>query len=229
MASGIERTYPSVHWPLEPGGTVLVVIDQQNDFLHPDGWYARQGVDIEHMRATIEPTRALVEAARNRNVPVIWTQHGFTDAADAGLFLDMRPTLVEGGLRIGTWGYQVLDGLGARESDRYIQKNRLSAFFGSNLEIILRGLGAQTVLFAGVLTNQCVAATSKDAYFRDIKPIVVEEATGTTMPHLHESALEMIRVGWGGGQAPRPNLGRSRGFAAEQSMRGLATRTELTP
>ena len=109
----------------------------------------------------------------------------------------MRPTLAEGGLRIGTWGYDILDGLGATAEDRYIHKNRLSAFYGSNLEIVLRGLGATTVLFAGVLTNQCVAATSKDAYFRDIKPIVVEEATGTTMPHLHEPAIEMIRVGWG--------------------------------
>jgi isochorismate hydrolase len=42
-----------------------------------------------------------------------------------------------------------------------------------------------------------VAATSKDAYYRDIKPIVVEEATGTTLPHLHAPAIEMIQVGWG--------------------------------
>jgi nicotinamidase-related amidase len=55
---------------------------------------------------------------------------------------------------------------------------------------------AETVLFAGVLTNQCVAATSKDAMFRDFKPIVVEEATGTTLPHLHAPALEMMQVGW---------------------------------
>ncbi len=55
---------------------------------------------------------------------------------------------------------------------------------------------AETVLFAGVLTNQCVAATTKDAMFRDFKPIVVEEATGTTMPHLHDPAIEMMRVGW---------------------------------
>ena len=53
------------------------------------------------------------------------------------------------------------------------------------------------MLVTGVLTNQCVAATSKDAMFRDFKPIVVEECTGTTLPHLHEPALEMIRVGWG--------------------------------
>ena len=47
-----------------------------------------------------------------------------------------------------------------------------------------------------MLTNQCVAATSKDACFRDFKPIVVEECTGTTLPHLHEPAIEMMKVGW---------------------------------
>jgi nicotinamidase-related amidase len=52
------------------------------------------------------------------------------------------------------------------------------------------------VLIGGVLTNQCVAATSKDACFRDFKPIVVEECTGTTLPHLHEPAIEMMKVGW---------------------------------
>ena len=66
----------------------------------------------------------------------------------------------------------------------------------TNLEDVLRGLDVETVLIAGVLTNQCVAATSKDASFRDLKPIVVEECTGTTLPHLHEPAIEMMKVGW---------------------------------
>jgi ureidoacrylate peracid hydrolase len=108
----------------------------------------------------------------------------------------MRPFLRDGGLREGTWGYEILEELGAREDDRFVAKNRLSAFFQTNLELQLRALGAETLLFGGVLTNQCVAATSKDAMFRDFKPVVVEEATGTTLPHLHAPALEMMRVGW---------------------------------
>ena len=80
--------------------------------------------------------------------------------------------------------------------DPIVEKNRLSAFFNTNLDEVLHDLGAETVLIAGVLTNQCVAATSKDASFRDLKPIVVEECTGTTLPHLHEPAIEMMKVGW---------------------------------
>lgn len=111
--------------------------------------------------------------------------------------MQLRPFLKDGGLRQGTWGYEILDGLGASPDDRYVEKSRLSAFYNTNLELILRSLNSETVLFGGVLTNQCVAASSKDANFRDFKPIVVEECTGTTLPHLHEPALEMIRVGWG--------------------------------
>lgn len=188
--------FVNTHWRLIPGRTALVVIDPQNDFLHPDGWYAKKGVDISHMRSSIEPTKRLVRAARARRVPVVWTRHGYRSMRDAGPFIEHRPFLKDGGLRQGTWGYEVLAELELRPEDWVIDKMRLSAFFQSNLETVLRSLDAETVLFAGVLTNQCVAATSKDASFRDFKPIVVAEATGTTLPHLHEPALEMMRVGW---------------------------------
>jgi ureidoacrylate peracid hydrolase len=184
-------------WDLFHGRTAVVVIDPQNDFLHPDGWYARSGVDIGHMRRMIEPTASLVGEARARGVPVVWTRHGFRDARDAGTLFQLRPFLRDGGLRVGTWGYEILAELEPRDSDWFVEKNRLSAFYNTNLELVLRGLDALTVVFAGVLTNQCVAATSKDASFRDFLPIVVEECTGTTLPHLHGPALEMVSVGWG--------------------------------
>jgi len=149
------------------------------------------------MRRVIEPTRKLVEAARAQDVPLIWTRHGSRDERDAGTFFQLRPFLREGGLRQGTWGYDIYDDLPPAEQDWIVEKIRLSAFFNTNLEVILRGLGTETLLVTGVLTNQCIAATSKDASFRDMKPIVVEECTGTTLPHLHEPALEMVRVGWG--------------------------------
>ena len=188
--------FAPTHWRLVPGRTAVVVIDPQNDFLHLDGWYAKSGVDISHMRASIEPTKRLVRAARDRRVPVVWTRHGYKSMRDAGPFIEHRPFLKDGGLRQGTWGYEILADLEPHPGDWVIDKMRLSAFFQSNLELVLRSLEAETVLFAGVLTNQCVAATSKDASFRDFKPIVVAEATGTTMPHLHDPALEMMRVGW---------------------------------
>jgi len=195
--SSVIDPFARASFPLVPGKTAIVNIDFQNDFLHPEGWYARSGVDIAHMRRSLEPTRRLLAEARRHGVPVVWTRHGFRGEVDGGMLYRLRPFLKEGGLRLGTWGYQIIDEMAPREEDWYVEKNRLSAFFQTNLELILRNLGAETVVFTGVLTNQCVAATSKDASFRDFLPIVVEECTGASLPHLHDPAIEMIAVGWG--------------------------------
>jgi nicotinamidase-related amidase len=193
---------------------VHVVIDDQNDFLHPDGWYARNGVDIAHMQRVIEPTKELNAECRRRGVPIVWTRHGTHGLEDGGPFMQLRPFLRDGGLRVDTWGYEILTELDPRPEDWIVAKSRLSAFFQTNLELVLRGLGAETVLLTGVLTNQCVGATCKDALFRDFKPVVVEECTGTTMPHLHEPAIEMIGVGWGQVATLESALAELRAFPA---------------
>jgi ureidoacrylate peracid hydrolase len=205
--------FAPARWELVRGRTALVVIDPQNDFLHEEGWYAQQGIDISHMRRIVEPTKELVAEARRRGVPVVWTRHGYADAAEAGPFLELRPFLKEGGLRRDTWGWEVYDELDVQPEDPIVAKNRLSAFFNTNLEDVLRDLGAETVLISGVLTNQCVAATSKDASFRDFKPIVVEECTGTTLPHLHEPAIEMMKVGWADVRSVEEALAQLRALA----------------
>jgi len=216
MTDDIESTTPfeTVRWDLNPGRTVLVIIDAQNDFLHADGWYAQKGIDIAHMRRTIEPTRQLLTDVRAKNIPVVWTRHGSRGTEDGGPFMQLRPFLKEGGLRQDTWGYEILDELGAIEADWYVEKSRLSAFFNTNLEGVLRALNADTVLFAGILTNQCVAATSKDAMYRDFRSIVIEDCTGTTMPHLHDPAIEMMRVGWCEVRDLESTLGEIRQLAA---------------
>ena len=195
--SDFRDPFAAAGWSLVPGRTALVNVDLQNDFLHPDGWYAQQRIDISHMQRVVRPVQQLVAECRRRGVPVVWTRHGTQGVEDGGPFMELRPALREGGLRVGTWGFEVLAELEPQAEDWFIEKNRLSAFFQTKLELVLRGLDAEAVLITGVLTNQCIGATCKDALFRDFKPIVVEECTGTTLPHLHEPAIEMMRVGWG--------------------------------
>ena len=185
-----------IRFDLVPHSTVIVHIDAQNDFLHYEGAYAQKQINIDHMRRVIDPTRKLSDAARASGIPQIWTRHGTRSSVDAGPFHTLRPQLSEGGLRQNTWGYEVFDGIGATDEDWFVEKTRLSAFFQTSLEVVLRGLKAETIIFTGVLTNQCVAATSKDAMFRDFRAIVIEDCTGTTLPNLHEPALAMMKVGW---------------------------------
>src|SRR5206468_1998668 len=105
----LTTPYETVRWDLVPGRTVLVVIDDQRDFLHPEGWYAQKGIDISHMRRVIEPTQRLVAACRAAGAPVIWTRHGTRGTEDGGPFMQLRPFLREGGLRKDTWGYEIHD------------------------------------------------------------------------------------------------------------------------
>jgi nicotinamidase-related amidase len=127
--------------------------------------------------------------------------------------MEKRPILHDGGLRKDTWGYELLDELEPRKEDWYVEKTRLSAFYQTNLEQLLRALDAETVILTGVLTNQCVGATCKDALYRDFKPIVVEECVGTATPHLHDPAIEMIRMGWGQVNTLEETLAELRAFA----------------
>ena len=215
--SSYNDPFAPMRWDLVPGRTALVVIDAQNDFLHEDGWYAKSGVDITHMRRMIRPTLELVAEVRRAGIPVVWTRHGFRDARDAGTFFQLRPFLRDGGLRRATWGYEIYEEFEVDDDDWYVEKNRLSAFYNTNLELILRAVNAETVLMTGVLTNQCIAATSKDATFRDFKAIGVEEGTGTTLPHLHDPAIEMIRVGWGEVRSLAETLDEVRSLASSSA------------
>ncbi len=190
--------FSRTNWKLIPDRTTILNIDPQNDFLHDDGWYAKKDIDISHMQRVIEPIKELITQARQKNIPIVWTRHGTKSLEDGGPFMQTREFLREGGLRQKTWGYEILADLEPHDDkDWFVEKTRLSAFYNTSLEVILRGLQTETLIITGVLTNQCVGATTKDAIFRDFKPIVVEDCTGTTMPHLHDPIIECIRNGWG--------------------------------
>lgn len=191
------QPYADPNWSLVPGHTALILIDLQNDVLSKDGWYAKSGVDIEHMRRVIEPTKRMLDAARAKGVSVIWTTHGLHNEIDAGIFWDTRPFLHGGGFRVGSWGHGIYDEFEVLPNEWLVDKRRLSAFYNTEMDTILRGLGTETIVISGVLTNQCVAGTMKDAMYRDYKSILIEDCCGTTVPELHEPTVMMAKVGWG--------------------------------
>ena len=176
--SRYEPVAPSrpARWDLVPGHTALVAIDVQNDFLHADGWYATSGIDIAHMRRVIEPTQRLVAACRAARRP---GRSGRATAprrrgrravhAAAAVPARRRPARRAPGATRSSTSFEPPTTTG---SSRRTGSARSSTRTSSSCS---RGLHAETVLITGVLTNQCVAATSKDAMFRDFKPIVVED------------------------------------------------------
>ena len=137
--SDFRDPYEAAHWDLVPGRTALVHIDLQNDFLHADGWYAASGIDIAHMQRVIEPAKRLTGAARERGVPVVWTRHGTRGVEEAGRSCS-SPVPARRRPARRTWGYEILDELEPRDDDWFVEKNRLSAFFNTNLELVLRAV-----------------------------------------------------------------------------------------
>jgi len=168
--------------------TALLLIDLQNEVLHPDGRLA--GDFPASAGPLLDAVRRLVTWAHERRLPVIWARLAFRP----GHFDAVRDSMSRsrGTLVDGTWGAELLDGLGRREDDIVITKKRPSAFFHTDLDLVLRGLGVDRLVVGGVSTNWAVESTVRDGHSHDYEMIVVREATGTPIAELHEPSLRSM-------------------------------------
>jgi ureidoacrylate peracid hydrolase len=178
------------------GSTALVVVDVQNDFCHPDGWLASIGVDVSPARAIIDPLRRAVPALRRLGVPVVWLDwatrpdranlpagvlHVYDpDGRGVGVG-STRPT-GHPVLQAGSWGAAVVDELAPEPTDVAVGKHRMSGFWDTELDSVLRQLDVTTLLLAGVNADQCVLATLIDAACLGYDVILLEDCSATTSP-----------------------------------------------
>lgn len=182
---------------LDLAKAAMLVIDMQNDFCHPDGWLAHIGVDVTPARAPIDPLKTLLPQLRAAQIPIIWLNWGNrTDLLNisAGLRHVYNPTGVGVGigdtlpsrdatvLMAGSWAAAVVDELEQKPEDIGVEKYRMSGFWDTPLDSILRNLGRTTLFFSGVNADQCVMATLQDANFLGYDCILVKECTATTSP-----------------------------------------------
>lgn len=172
--------------------TALVVIDMQNDYCHPDGVFARAGLRVTGLDGLVENVNTLAAAARSAGRPVIWVRMEWASDADVGLLAERSPFLREEGLRPGTWGAELVAGLDRAPGDHEIVKPRFDAFHRTGLEDLLRGLGAETLVVAGVRTDFCVESTVRAAFFRDLKAVVAREAVAGYVEDLHRNSLRLM-------------------------------------
>jgi len=174
--------------------TALVVIDMQNDFCHPLGWFGQKGISVKPMRKPIPLLTRLLPAWRNAAGQVIWLNWGVradlrnlsptilyhgkrrADAVGYGEHspLDHGPAVVA-----GSWGAQIIDELSVDEADIQVYKHRLSGFWDNEFDSILRQQDITTLLFAGVNTDRCVFSTLQDAAFLGYDCILLGDACST--------------------------------------------------
>jgi len=182
---------------LDLARTALVVVDMQNDFCHPDGWLASIGVDVTPARAPIAVLAELTAALRAHQVPIIWLNwgnrpdranlppnvlHVYDPAAEGRGIGSPLPTNGAPVLQAGSWAAAVVDELTPAEADIRVDKYRMSGFFDTPLDSVLRGLRVDTVLFGGVNADQCVLATLTDAACLGYDAVMIEDAVATTSP-----------------------------------------------
>lgn len=172
--------------------TALLVIDMQNDYCHPDGVFAKAGLRVTGLDDLVQNVNTLAAAARASGRPVIWVRMEWEDDADVGLLAQRSPFLREQGLRRGTWGCELVTGLDRAPGDHEIVKPRFDAFHRTGLDDLLRDLGVETLVMAGVRTDFCVESTVRAAFFHDLKAVVAREAVAGYFEDLHLNSLRLM-------------------------------------
>ena len=178
--------------PMIVGKVALVVVDiQQGAALPADamGIAVMPGVEDRVARA-----ERLVAAARSAGVPIVFFQEVHRPSGvDIGRELDGAEGMhcVDGRPGTDLWPTLVPDPA-ADGSEFHIVKRRYSGFIGTEFEIVLRGLGVQTLVLLGGLTDVCVHYTFADAHQRDFHVRVVEDAVGGSSVAAHDAALEAM-------------------------------------
>ena len=118
---------------------------------------------------------------RDVAIRVIFTAHVHRrDGCDMGLFDDMHPPIANRDALVdGTHGVDIFPALAPKPGEHVIKKHRYSGFFGTDLDIILREWGVDTVIICGTTTENCCHATARDAMFRNYRVVFLSDATAT--------------------------------------------------
>jgi ureidoacrylate peracid hydrolase len=177
---------------LTPSTSAVLVIDVQNDFCDDAGVHGYRGSDLQWVQAVVEPTERLLTEARRRSVPVIFVRTNHDRWSDHESYY-LRES------RVGTLHHLQPNARGSEfyrlrpQADDYVlTKRRYSAFFGTELDILLRNLGTRKLILAGVATNVCVETTARDACMRDFDVVVVKECVAAYSEAAHNAALANI-------------------------------------
>jgi ureidoacrylate peracid hydrolase len=167
----------------------LLVIDMQNEFLEDDG-----AIFFHYATEIVPNVKRLMSACREASIPVIFTGHIHEDPeVDGGMTAEWWPLIKERKCLIkGSRGVEIHRALRPRKHEKIIWKHRYSAFYNTDLEIILRGMGVTDLLITGVLTNVCCESTARDAFFRDFRVFFLADATASSEPEFHIATLKNL-------------------------------------
>ncbi|MEQ9815159.1 MAG: cysteine hydrolase [Azospirillaceae bacterium] len=176
--------------------TGLLIVDLQNDFIHPDGAYARGGQASAEIAALPGRIKPLAERLRAAGGWIISTQFTLVPGKGGAPLISphlkaMRPFLGTGDFQPGSWGHALVDAL--QPADLTVEKVAYSAFYMTRLEWLLRKCGIDRLVVCGIVTNGGVASTVRDAHVRDIEVSVLADGCAAFDRTVHETAIAALR------------------------------------
>ena len=198
----MPRKRPPVFYP------TLLVIDMQNGFCTSGGSYEEYGggigADMDAYRQIIPNTARMIAACRELQIPVFYTQQ-VREASGIDLFTRLHriiPSRRAEFLRIpacvrGTWDAEIIYDLRPAENDHIVVKRRDSAFQDTELDLWLRSIYVDTIIFTGVDTGICVENTLTDAFNTGYDVILVEDATASSWAEMGKATIMKVRGSYG--------------------------------
>lgn len=163
-----------VDFAIEPARTALVIIDLQNCFVEGSPVSAPEGPLV------LERLNRLAEVCRTRGIRVIHTAHVVrADGSNTGVMGEIIPPVRQGIINEGSATAAFHKGLKIEAGDIVVYKPRFGAFHGTDLELILRSNGIDTLIIGGIATNVCCETTAREANVRDFRVLFLRDGTAT--------------------------------------------------
>ena len=166
--------------PIDPKSAAMLIQDLQNDVIIEGGAFADSGAPAHATsQNVVENVKGLAAAARKAGVQVIHVWYIVEQGApglkqNAPLFQGVKDA---NALVRGTWGAAPADGLEPQDGDQIVEKMRMNAFYDTKLDILLRGLGVETLIITGAWTNMSIEHTARHAADAGYRAVVASVGT----------------------------------------------------
>jgi len=210
----MEAVIPAKPEPvaLDSGKSAVIVVDVQNAFCKKGGMMDVMGSLNENRTGrVIDNSGKVIEACRRAGMMIVHLRMAYrADLSDFGSpdspnYWKQKGVASEPGrerrfLTIGTWDWQIADELTPQPGDIVVDKNRFTGFSNTELDVVLRTVGARHLVFLGIATNVCVESTLREAFLPEYSPVLVGDACGDIGPDLHPGGdpvecRQVLRVG----------------------------------
>ncbi len=180
---------------MNPAATALMLVDLQNDFLHPKGAYARANCAAPALTALPARVAAVANAVRAWGGWTVATLFTLVPGRGGEPFVAphlkaLRPFLAKGDFAPGGWGQDVIEAL--QPVDFKVEKVAYSAFHQSRLEFVLRKAGVTTLIFTGIVTNGGVASTLRHAHVLEFETLLLSDGCAAFKQEVHETTVAAL-------------------------------------